>query len=164
MLADINFATGLRAQLQSANLGYLAGAASGLVIAGAALELGINEALVRAAISDLGISCARHSLTEEEYKKIIEWIRTRGISTTLDEHVMKEKHGWTEKCREDCILQVACNLQIHSAWFVEEKIPIIRGTGNCRHGCLIEVRMKIPINQKMWSIGTAFHKGPCLAK
>ena len=90
MLADINFATGLRAQLQNASLGYLAGAVSGLAIAGAALELGINEALVRAAISDLGIICARHSLTEEEYEKIKVWIRTRGIAFALDEHVIKK--------------------------------------------------------------------------
>ena len=74
---------------------------------------------------------------------------------------MREKHGFNKKCGGDCILQVANNLRAYSPRISENGVPCIRGTGKCKHDCLIEVRMSIPPNQQIWNIGTAFHKGHC---
>ena len=163
-MTELNFATSLRAQLQSANLSSLFGAISGLSISAAALRLGINEVLVRKYILECGIRNPDSILSEEEIERIRDWVKTRAIDTAISIHVLKEKHGWTEKCGADCILYVANNLKIYKEWFAEGGIPVVRGTGNCRHGCLIEVRMSIPPNQINWSIGTAFHIGDCKAK
>ena len=161
-LAEINFATGLRAHLQSISLGSLC-ALSGLAIAGAALTLGISEELVSRAILSLGIGNIGPVLTEKEIEQIKEWVQTRPIDSSLSYHVLKDKHGFNNKCGPDCILQVANNLRIKNAWIVDNRIPVIRGTGNCRHGCTIEVRMSIPPKQETWNIGTAFHTEPCKA-
>ena len=158
MLQDLSFGTAMRAQLQCARIGSLSALVGGISIS--AIALGISQDLINEAIISLGFP--RHKiLSEEEMKKIKEWVKALAIDTTLDEHVMKEKHGFNRKCGGDCILQVANNLKVYNAWIVENGIPVVRGTGNCRHACLIEVRMSIPIGQKIWSIGTAFHKGPC---
>ena len=96
-------------------------------------------------------------------EKIKEWIKTRDIDTSISSHVMKEKHKFNDKCREECILEVARTAKIHSSWFADNGIPIIRGTEYCKHGYEIEIRMSIPLFQKNWKIGTAFHKGNCKA-
>ena len=165
MFSDLNFSTTMNAQLQRTSFDSLYSATSGFDKAGAELTLGINEVLARTDISGLGISNKKDlSLTEEEIERIKERIKTRTIDTSISGHVMKKKHGWTNKCRQDCILQVANNIKVNKAWFTKGGIPIIRGNGNCRHGCLIEVRMSIPPNQINWSIGTSFHKDICTAK
>ena len=65
-MTELNFATSLRAQLQSANLSSLFGAISGLSISAAALRLGINEVLVRKYILECGIRNPDSILSEEE--------------------------------------------------------------------------------------------------
>ena len=159
MLQDIGFASALRSQLQTATFGSLTALAGGISISVAAITLGISQDLITKAISSLGLK--RKTLSEDEIEKIKDWVKALPIDTELDEHVMKEKHLFNEKCGKDCILQVANNLKIYATWFAEGGIPIVRGTGNCMHDCLIEVRMSIPLNHTSWSIGTAFHKNPC---
>ena len=68
-LAEINFATGMRAHLQSISLGSLI-ALSGLAIAGIAVTLGISEELVSRDISSLGIGNVGPVLTEKEIEQI----------------------------------------------------------------------------------------------
>ena len=134
-----------------------------MAAAAAAISLGISVELVVTAISALGIGIVGAVLTGQAMEKIKEWIRTRDISTDISEHVKKEKHKFNSKCKEECILQVARNLQVHSSWLADNGIPIIRGSEYCKHGCEIEVRMSIPLLQDKWKIGTAFHKGVCKA-
>ena len=134
-----------------------------MATAAAAVTLGISVELVVTAISALGIGVVGAVLTGKAIEQIREWIRTREISTDISDHVMKKKHDFNDKCKQDCILSVARNLKVNSSWLADNGIPIIRGTGNCRHGCEIEVRMSIPLLQQTWKIGTAFHKGPCKA-
>ena len=134
-----------------------------MATAAAAVTLGISVELVVTAISALGIGVVGAVLTGKAIEQIREWIRTRDISTDISDHVMNKKHDFNDKCNQDCILSVARNIKVQSSWLADNGIPIIRGTGNCRHGCEIEVRMSIPLFQQNWKIGTAFHKGPCKA-
>ena len=134
-----------------------------MAAAAAAITLGISAELVVTAITALGIGIVGAVITGKALEQIKEWIKTRPISSEISDHVMKKKHDFNDKCNKDCILSVARNLQIYSSWLADNGIPIIRGTERCRHGCEIEVRMSIPLFQKEWKIGTAFHKGPCYA-
>ncbi len=134
-----------------------------MAAAAAAVTLGISVELVATAVSALGIGIVGAVFTGQAMEKIKEWIRTRDISTDISDHVMKEKHKFNSKCKEQCILQVARNLQVQSSWLADNGIPIIRGTQYCVHGCEIEVRMSIPLFKDQWKIGTAFHKGECKA-
>ena len=134
-----------------------------MATAAAAVTLGISVELVATAISALGIGIVGAVLTGKAMEQIKEWIKTRPISTEISDHVTNKKHDFNNKCGKYCILSVAAELKIYSSWLADNGIPIIRGTGNCRHGCEIEVRMSIPLFQQEWKIGTAFHKGPCKA-
>ncbi len=60
--------------------------------------------------------------------------------------------------------KLAYDIKSASSWLADNGIPIIRGTGYCRHGCEIEVRLSIPLGHDQWKIGTAFHTGDCKAK
>ena len=113
MLADLNFGCAMRAQLQCASLGSLSALAGGLSISVAAITLGISKDLINSAISSLGLAKSK-TLSEEEIEKIKEWVIALPIDTTLDEHVMREKHGFNKICGGDCILQVANNLRVYS--------------------------------------------------
>lgn len=132
-------------------------------VAAAAATIGISAKLVGAACTALGIGVVSAILTGQLIEKVRDWIKSRGISSELSDHVMKEKHKFNDKCGADCIFQVANNVHSGSSWLADNGIPIIRGTGYCRHGCEIEVRLSIPIGQEEWKIGTAFHKGNCNA-
>ena len=134
-----------------------------MAAAAAAVTLGISVELVVTAISALGISVIGAVLTGQAIEKIKEWIRTREIDTYISDHVMTQKHKFNDKCGHDCIIEVARKLKVHSSWLADNGIPIIRGSEYCRHGCEIEVRLSIPLFQKDWKIGTAFHKGSCKA-
>ena len=76
---------------------------------------------------------------------------------------MKGKHKFNNNCKEQCILKVARNLQVHSSWLADNGIPIIRWSEYYMNGCEIEVKMSIPLFQKEWKIGNAFHKSECKA-
>ena len=134
-----------------------------MATAAAAVTLGISVELVATAVTALGIGAIGAVFTGKLIEQIREWIRTRDISTEISDHVMKGKHNFNDKCGRDCIIAVANSLRIQSSWLADNGIPVIRGTGNCRHGCTIEVRMSIPPFHQDWKIGTAFHKGPCYA-
>lgn len=135
-----------------------------MATAAAAVTLGISVELVVTAVTALGIGVVGAVLTGKALEQIKEWIRTRGISSEISDHVLNKKHDFNNKCGASCILEVANKLQIHSSWLADNGIPIIRGTEHCRHGCELEVRLSIPLGKDFWKIGTAFHKGPCLAK
>ena len=132
-------------------------------VAAAATAIGISVELVVTACTALGIGVVGAILTGQLIEKVREWIKSRGISSEISDHVLKEKHKFNDKCGVDCILQVANNVHSGSSWLADNGIPIIRGTGNCKHGCEIEVRLSIPLGQQEWKIGTAFHKGNCKA-
>ena len=134
-----------------------------MATAAAAVTLGISVELVVTAISALGIGIVGAVLTGKALEQIREWIRTRDISTDISDHVMNKKHDFNNRCKQDCILSVARDIKVHSSWLADNGIPIIRGSEYCRHGCEIEVRLSIPLFQKDWKIGTAFHKGSCKA-
>ena len=134
-----------------------------MATAAAATTLGISVTLVATAVKALGIAVVGAVFTGTVLNKIKEWIKTRDIDTNLDDHVMKKKHDFNNKCGAQCIISVAKNLKVRSSWLADNGIPIIRGTQYCQHGCEIEVRMSIPLGKTNWEIGTAFHKGPCKA-
>ena len=114
----------------------------------------LNPNVIRLGLSSL---LAIYSFSEVE-----DLLKSCNISTLLDYHVLR--HIKNQKCGEDCIYEVADKLKINEQYFAENDIPYIKGEGNCRHGCLIEVRMSIPPGEEKWEIGTAFHRGPCYAK
>ena len=128
----------------------------------AGITIGITADLVIKALISIGIGVATGYLLHETTEKIKEWIKTREIDTNISDHVLTKKHKFNNKCHVECILQVARNVNIYNSWF-SDAIPIIRGTGYCKHGCEIEIRMSIPFSQQKWKIGTAFHKGICKA-
>ena len=134
-----------------------------MATAAAAVTLGISVELVATAISALGIGIVGAVLTGKAIEQIKEWIKTRPISTEIKANAKTKKHDFNDKCGNECILSVARNLKIYSSWFADKGIPYIRGTGNCKHGCELEVRMSIPPFQQEWKIQTAFHKGICNA-
>ena len=119
--------------------------------------------MVVTACTALGIGVVGAIFTWKLIEQVKERIKTRVIITELSDHVMKEKHKFNDKCWRDCIFQVANNVHSGSSWFADNGISIIRGTGYCKHGCEIEVRMSIPLGHQEWKIGTAFHKGNCNA-
>ena len=131
--------------------------------AAAAATIGISVELVVTACTALGVGVLGAVFTGKLIERVRDWIKSRGISSEISDHVMKEKHKFNNKCGRDCILQVANDVQSGSSWLADNGIPIIRGTGYCRHGCEIEVRLSIPLGQQEWKIGTAFHKGNCNA-
>ena len=92
-------------------------------------------------------------MTEEEIEKIKAWVLALPIDTTLDEHVMREKHGFNKKCGGDCILQVANNLRAYSPRISENGVPCIRGTGKCKHDCLAEV----VVNPNLWTMSSVLN-------
>lgn len=100
---------------------------------------------------------------EKHKSRVKERIQNSQISSYIDSHVMTKKHKFNNSCNEQCILQVANNLKSKKSWETKTGVPCIEGTGNCSHGCEIEVRMSIPPLKQMWEIGTAFHKGICYA-
>ena len=129
----------------------------------AAITIGISVELVVTACTALGIGVVGAIFTGKLIEQVRDWIKTREISTELSDHVMNKKHKFNDECGRDCILQVANSVHSGSSWLADNGIPIIRGTGYCRHGCEIEVRMSIPLGHQEWKIGTAFHKGECKA-
>ena len=129
----------------------------------AAVAIGISVELVITACTALGVGVVGAIFTGQLINKVKEWIATRDLNTEISDHVLTKKHKFNDECGRDCILQVASDLRVRSSWLADNGIPIIRGTGNCRHGCEIEVRLSIPLGQQEWKIGTAFHKGDCKA-
>ena len=131
--------------------------------AAAAAAIGISAELLLTACTALGVGVVGAIFTGQLIQKVKDWIKSRGISSQISDHVMTKKHKFNDKCGAECIFQVANNVCSASSWLADNGIPIIRGTGYCRHGCEIEVRLSIPIGQQEWKIGTAFHKGNCNA-
>ena len=125
-------------------------------IAGA---IGISEYLVNLALAALGIAA-----TLKAVEAVKEWIQNREIDTTLDYHTLTKKHKFNEKCGVECILDVARRLKVYESFYADNKIPYVKGTEKCKHGCLIEVRLSIPPGKNKWEIGTCMHRTPCLAK
>ena len=69
-------------------------------------------------------------MSEEEIEKIKELVIALPIDTTLDEHVMREKHGFNKICGGDNILQVANNLRVYSPRISKNGVPDVRGIEN----------------------------------
>ena len=132
--------------------------------AAAAAAIGISVELVVTACTALGVGVVGAIFTGKLIEKVRDWINSRGISSVISEHVMKKKHKFNDKCGYDCIMKVAYDIKYGSSWLADNGIPIIRGTGYCKHDCEIEVRLSIPLGQDEWKIGTAFHKEDCKAK
>ena len=132
--------------------------------AAAAATIGISVELVVTACTALGVGVVGAIFTGKLY-----WT-SKGLDKIsrcwfwIRDHVMKKKHKFNDKCGADCILKVAYDIKSGSSWLADNGIPIIRGTGYCRHGCEIEVRLSIPLGHDQWKIGTAFHTGDCKAK
>jgi hypothetical protein len=114
----------------------------------------LNPNVIRLGLSSL--------LTMYSLNEIEDLLKSCNISRLLDYHVLR--HFKNNKCGEDCVIEVAEKIKIKEQYFAENDIPYIKGEGNCKHGCLIEVRMSIPPGKDEWEIGTSFHKGPCLVK
>ena len=132
--------------------------------AAAAATIGISVELVVTASKALGVGVVGAIFTGKLIEQVRDWIKSRGVSSEISDHVMKKKHKFNDKCGADCILKVAYDIKSGSSWLADNGIPIIRGTGYCRHGCEIEVRLSIPLGHDQWKIGTAFHTGDCKAK
>ena len=134
-----------------------------MATAAAAAAIGISAELLITACTALGVGVVGAVFTGQLIEKVREWIKSRDLSYELSDHVMNKKHKFSDKCGADCIFQVANDVRFGSSWLADNGIPIIRGTGYCRHGCEIEVRLSSPLGQQEWKIGTAFHKGECKA-
>ena len=80
-------------------------------------------------------------------------------------HILEnERHYFNLRCGQHCVETVAQIVKgkvtmVESNENIEE--PEVEDSGNCVHGCTIMVRLKL-VN-KVWQIGTAWHKGDCLA-
>ena len=133
-----------------------------MATAAAAATLGISVELVLTACTALGIGVVGAVFTGQLMERIKEWIKTREIGR-IDSHAKTKKHKFNDKCGDDCIMEVAKILQVRSSWLADNGVPIIRGSGFCKHGCEIEERLSIPPLEQEWVIKTCFHKGDCKA-
>ena len=97
------------------------------------------------------------------FSEIDDLLENCSVSTHLDSHVLRHFEDNSD-CGQECILKVAEELKISKKWKEDNDVPVVRGEGRCRHGCLIEVRMSIPPGEEEWKVGTAFHKGACFAR
>ena len=102
--------------------------------AAAAATIGISVELVVTACTALGVGVVGAIFTGKLIEQVRDWIKSRGVSSEISDHVMKKKHKFNDKCGADCILKVAYDIKSGSSWLADNGIPIIRGTGYCRHG------------------------------
>lgn len=79
-------------------------------------------------------------------------------------HILeKERHRFNSRCGQHCVESVA---QIVKAKVTvvesneKEEQPEVEDSGECVHGCIIKVRLKL-VN-KVWQISTAWHEGDCM--
>ena len=137
--------------------------AVGGVLIGIDLALNALAGLGIALIGGLIFGNIKEAIEKHE-NEVREYIQDLDISSNISDHVLHDKHDFSDECGESCIMYVAYTVKNSISWYNNGYVPYIRGSDNCRHGCDIEVRMSVPKGKKEWVIGTAFHKGPCLAE